>query len=228
MTDVLTKLKSLSSLKNKAFTQKLVPDTRLEILGVCVPDIRNVAKQLAKNKVAAMRFFESEHLYYEEWFTHGLLIGYFSDDHEKTLNLCKEFVSHIDNWAICDSFTASVKQIDKDQDFYLQDILKFTESKQPYVVRAGVTFLLNHYLCDKYFDTIISAIKDIDSDNYYVNMGVAWLLSVMLVKFYERAIPLFINPIFKKTVHNKAIQKAVESRRIPQRQKQYLKKLKIK
>ena len=224
---ITTELKNAATEFNKNFTRKLVPDTDYEILGVTVPQMRAIAKKLAKNTDLAREFLNENHKYYEEWFLHGLLIGEYCRLASETLALCKDFLPHIDNWAICDSFAAGLKTVKKNRGFFLPEVKKFTLSSHPYTVRAGVIILLSHYMEENYLGKITDIITAIKSGHYYVDMGIAWLLSVMLVKFYDNTLPLFTSPAFSRSVHNKAIQKAVESRRLSEEQKQYLKTLKI-
>lgn len=210
----------------KEFSKKLVPDTKYEIIGVRVPLLKKLAKNL-KNTQVANDFLNTSHIYYEEWFLHGLLISQESD-FEKALALLDKFIPHIDNWAICDSFVSSLKIIKHYPSIFYDKILRLISSELPYVKRVAIVIFLNYFLDDNFNSKTLTILSGIISDNYYVNMALAWYFSVALVKQYNDTIPYFTNyklPIF---VHNQALQKAIESYRVPNEKKTYLKSLKIK
>ena len=112
MSEYLNSLLAMQDKNYKIFTKKLVPDTKLEILGVRVPLLKNLAKQIVKNN-KQIDFLQQNHLYYEEYFLHGLIIGFSKFDIDQTISLINDFLSHIDNWAICDSTVSCIKILKK-------------------------------------------------------------------------------------------------------------------
>ncbi len=217
--------------KYKSFSEKLVPDTNYKILGVNVPTIKRIAKTLAlsKNDNELLNFFCSKHLYYEEYLLHGLLIGYLKKHNlNKIVEHIENFLPYIDNWAICDSTVMNLKIIGKNPDYFLSYIIKWIYNEHFYVKRFAIVSLMSYYLDDNFDSNIINLVSKIKSENYYVNMACAWFFSVALVKQYDQAIDILKKGLLSNFIHNKTIQKAIESFRIPQTTKDYLKSLKRK
>ena len=211
----------------KKFNEKIVPDTKYEMLGVRLPVIKKLAREIRKDNVLCESFLKEKHFYYEEYMLHGLLISeQYRNINDLLMNL-DIFMPDIDNWAICDSVAASLKIDKNDKKNFFEKTKILTRSPLPYTVRFGIVCMLDHFMEEEYLDEIINVLSKTEYGHYYVDMAAAWLLSVMLVKFYDYTIKLFITPHFIKFVHNKAIQKAVESRRISESDKLYLKTLKI-
>lgn len=224
-------LKTLNELKDEsyaAFSRKLVPDTSYPILGVRVPKLKAFAKELIKDDDLSTKFLNGEHVYYEEYFLHALVVAYKFKELNVTLERLNEFLPSVDNWAICDSLSAALKIFKKDSKIVFDCVKVWLKSNKPYVIRFGVVVLLLYYLDKNFTKEVFELIKNVKSDNYYVNMAIAWLISVALVKQYENTIELIENKVFPAFIHNKAIQKAVESFRISKERKSYLKTLKIK
>ncbi len=208
------------------FSQKLIPDTRLEIIGVRVPVIKQIVKQYA-NTDCASAFINEKHKYYEECFTHGLLIGAIKNDIQLVFEMLDAFLPHLDNWAICDSMVASLKIFKKYKTLTYENVLNYLKSNNPYTIRLGVIILLDYFLDDDFNDEIVNALLKVKNENYYVNMAIAWFISVALVKQYDIMIKHVENKRFSMFIHNKAIQKAKESFRINNDVKVYLNSLKI-
>jgi 3-methyladenine DNA glycosylase AlkD len=227
MTDFSSILKSLSEPDYRNFTRKLVPNTNYEIIGARVPKIKNLAKQL-KNSPEILDFFDSPHSYYEEYFLHGLLLGYFSNDINAVLKRVDEFLPYLDNWAICDSMVANLKIFAKHKEIVFDKLNEYIFSNEPYTVRFAIVALLNYFLCDDYYKKTIDLVIKVKSEYYYVNMAIAWFISVALIKRYDYTITIIKNKQLSKFCHNKSIQKAIESFRIDRKTKEFLKDLKIK
>lgn len=222
MIDVLNKIKEKSEPKIKEFTEKLVPDTKYKILGVRVPALKTIAKELACDKQSFYSFIGEQHEFYEEYFVHALAIGFIKTNDEEKLKLVSGFIPYIDNWAICDSFAASLKFFKN----LLPDIpLSYIDNQSPYVKRFGIVCLMDYFL-DKDFKTDhLYLLQKIKSDHYYVNMAIAWYYSVALVKQYDATISLIESRTLDKFVQNKTISKACDSYRISDEKKAYLKTL---
>lgn len=212
----------------KAFSKKLIPDTHYEILGIRVPTIKNIAKKYKTETLLIKNFFEEKHFFYEEWFLHGIMINQASTNVADALILLDKFLPFLDNWAICDSTSASLKILKKDKDITLNKIKEWIKSDNPYTIRFAVTVLMNYYLSENTQKIIFEYINSINSDNYYVNMAIAWFYSVALVKCYDQALYYIKEAKLKLFIHNKAIQKAIESYRISDSIKKYLRTLKRK
>ncbi len=220
------KLFSLKDDKYREFHKKLVPDTSYEIIGVRIPELKQLAKA-AVSDGSYECFLKESHRYYEEWMLHGLLIAFSKRGYDSAVALFEEFLPHIDNWAICDTTVSSMKILAKNTDKTLEKVRIWLTSENTYTVRVGVVSLLCYFSGDNFFDEIFTLLDGIKNENYYVEMAVSWLYSVLLVKHYNKTVLLFESGKLKKFIHNKSIQKALESYRIDDEKKQYLKTLKI-
>lgn len=228
MNDITKILIDNSDANYQNFSKKLVPDTNFKILGVRVPKIKEIAKNLVKtNRVIALKFLQDNHTYYEEYFLHGLIIGELKLSDSETINLIDKFLPTLDNWAICDSMVANLKIIKKSPKAFFDFIKKHTTNQNPYAVRFAIVCMLDYYLTNDYIDQVLFICKSITHSNYYVNMAIAWLISVALIKQYNKTIKLLENKLLPKFTHNKAIQKAIESFRINTGTKEYLRILKV-
>lgn len=220
--------KQLLSLKDEKyceFSKKLIPDTKKEIIGVRAPLIKKIIKE-NNDFTLISNFFQEKHVFHEEFLLHGLLIATIKDVNQ-ALSLLSEFVNQIDNWAVCDSTVSALKIFKKYPKQALDFAKKSILSPNPYVVRFGVVILLDYFLDDNFSNEIITLVKNISSEHYYVNMAIAWFFSVALVKQYDTALSVILEKNLPKFVNNKSIQKAIESFRIDKDKKEYLRKLKV-
>lgn len=212
--------------KYKAFHSSLIPNISPEsIIGVRTPQWRKLAKEIVAEGAANEFLSQLPHRYLEENNIHAAIICNLKCSFEETVRLTEEFLPYIDNWATCDSFTP--KNFKKYPEKVYPYILKWLKSDKTYTVRFAVVLLLNLFL-DEYFNPEINDILSrIETDEYYINMAIAWYYSFALIKQYNSTITFFTEKRLPVFVHNKAIQKAVESYRIPKETKEYLKLLKI-
>lgn len=211
----------------KKFSKRLIPDTNYPIIGVRVPFIKKLAKKYSANPPLIEQFLSENHTYYEEWFLHGILLGYIKEDLKELITKLELFLPHVDNWAICDSSVMNLKIINKHHAELLPKIKEWLFSDHPYTIRFAVVTLLSYFLGEHFEKEILDYVAKINSQHYYVKMSVAWLFSVALVKQYDVAISYFTNKELDRFTHNKALQKAIESFRISDDKKEFLKKLKI-
>lgn len=208
----------------KLFSEKLIPDTKCEILGLRASDARKIAKKFVCLDTGLSFLSSPEHVYHDENMVHAYMLGYYKGNDALEL-LCK-FLPYIDNWATCDSLCASLKGLFKQRDAMLDFIKDCIKSKHTYTVRFGLVCLLDYYIEEKYIPEITEIVKSVKSEEYYINMALAWLVSVMLVKEYSLTLPILKAHLLSKWVHNKAIQKARESYRISGERKAFLSLLK--
>ena len=207
----------------KKFNEKIVSDTSYEMLGVRIPEIRKVVKSVNSHD-EIYSFFDSKHRYFEEYLAHGLLIEKLNDESELYRNL-EDFLPLIDNWAICDSTVSSLKKLAKNKELLLQYVYRWIKSEHTYTVRFAIVCLLDYFTDKEYFDTVIKTVLAVKSDEYYINMAIAWLLSVFLVKNYEDTVRIIESKTLTKFIQNKTIDKARDSFRIDKNKKEYLKTL---
>lgn len=200
------------------FQKKLCPGTE-NIIGIRVPKLREFAKQ---NKDIDLKLIGYD--YYEEIMLRGMIIGMQKElDYEQI----KNFIPYIDNWAVCDVFCAGLKQVKKHKKEFLEFIKPYLSSKKEFEVRFAVIILLDYYIDNEHIDYILETLSKIDREEYYINMGIAWCYSVCFVKFYDKTLEFFKKTTLSKFIRNKSIQKALESYRITNEQKQELRKEKI-
>jgi len=215
-------LKSLSDLKYKEFHSKLV-NTKLEIIGIRVPIIRNIAKNISKTNVEEY-FKLVENNYYEEVMIYGLVLAN-SDLLDKFFI---DFIDKIDNWALCDSFVSSLKIINKKLGKYWIYTNSLIDYNNEFRTRVAIVIMLNYYLIDDYIDRVLYIVSNIKTNYYYINMAISWLLSVAIIKYPDKVIELFKQKKLSKFVQNKAISKIQDSYRIKKELKNKVKKYRIK
>ncbi|MEE0741474.1 MAG: DNA alkylation repair protein [Emergencia sp.] len=218
---------TLQDLTYRDFHSRLMPDYDKErIIGVRTPQLRKLAKTLAKDEQIREFLAELPHRYYEEDNLHSFLIPLIAADFDEALEMTETFLPYIDNWATCDGFR--VKQFLTDRDRLYEKTLDWMKSDHPYTVRYGVVTQLTCFLDDGFRSEGLKAVAEIGRPEYYINMAVAWYFSFALIKQYEEAIPYFTEKRLDRWVHNKALQKAIESYRIDKETKDWFRSLKIK
>lgn len=221
--------KELFALRDEAYFQfhkKLIPEIQEErIIGVRTPALRTYAKELAKRPEAYDFLQELPHTYYEENNLHGALLSLLYKDVESYLCELEKFLPYIDNWATCDMMGPKIFK--KNLPLVYEYVKKWIASEDTYTVRFGVVTLLGYFLEDAFEPEMLDLAAGIHSEEYYIKMAVAWYFSIALVKQYDAAIPYLQKQIMPTWTHNKAIQKAIESRQIDTETKKYLRTLKI-
>lgn len=223
---VRQELFELQDLKYRDFHAKLIPTMEKEkIIGVRTPALRGFAKKFGKTEESKLFIKKLPHQYYEENNLHGLLIEQIKDYDECLVEL-KRFLPYIDNWATCDLL--ALRLVKKHLDVFIKEIYKFMESEHTYIIRFGISMLMKYYLEDEFEIEYPDKVADIRSEEYYVNMMRAWYFATALAKQYEQIIPFIEKKCLDVWTHNKTIQKAIESYRITDEQKTYLRTLKIK
>ena len=212
--------------KYREFHKKLVPDTKYEIIGVRVPEIRKIVKNTVSNE-EIYSFLRSEHRYYEEYMAHGLIIAEKIKDIDEMYAILSDYLPKIDNWAICDTVAASLKKAAKNKELLLKNVKIWIKSTDVYTVRFAVVCLLTYFTDKEHTDNTIKIVSTIKTDEYYINMAIAWLYSVILVKNYDGIISLLESRALPQFIQNKTIDKARDSFRIDGTKKEYLKTLKF-
>ncbi len=215
-------------IKYRDFHKKIVA-TKYEIIGIRLPKLKEISKQLLKKYDLDYLLDNLNNHYYEEVMLEGLLIANAKIDDDRRTKLIDKYNPKIDNWAICDTFCSSLKVVKKNQDYYLKYINKYLNSKKEYYLRFGIVILLNYYINDNYYKMVYDIYLNTKSNYYYVNMAIAWGYSYLFIKYFEETRKFFIDNKDKidKWIYNKAIQKSVESFRISKENKDILKKMKI-
>ena len=224
--NIKEELKGLADKKYKEFHKGLCPGTE-NILGVRVPILRDYAKKLAKEYEIKELLENIDNEYYEEIMLQGMLIGLEKDkDIQNILKDIEAFVPKIDNWAVCDVFCAGLKITKKHLQEMWDFLQKYVTSDKEFEIRFGVVMILDYYITEEYLERIFAIFDSIKSNQYYVQMAVAWAISICLIKFYDKTINYLETSHIDKFTYNKALQKAIESYRITEEQKSFLRKMK--
>lgn len=208
------------------FQYKLIPGVdRGTVIGVRVPVLRKIAKEYVHSSEAENFLGELPHQFYDENMLHGMLISEIKD-----YNLCikrvNEFLPFVDNWAVCDTLVPKVFK--KNKQAILGEIYSWVSSKHIYTCRFGIGMLMRLFLDDEFEPKYLEIPANVKSDEYYVNMMIAWFFATALAKQWDSTIPFIEDYKLSPWVHNKTIQKAKESYRVSDEHKQYLNGLKIK
>ena len=208
------------------FQKKLIPTVNPDtIIGVRTPELRKYAKQLAKREDVREFLRDLPHSYFDENQLHAFIISGIKDYDHCMEEVCL-FLPYVDNWATCDQM--SPKVFKKHRQDLIAYIREWMDSGETYKVRFALGMLMEHFLEEDFAVEYLELAAGIRSQEYYVNMMVAWYFATALAKQYEAALPFLQDQRLDTWTHNKTIQKAVESYRISPEQKAYLKTLKIK
>ena len=224
--EVQHRLFDLQDLKYKDFSSKLMPTVNPEtVIGVRTPDLRKLAKEVSKTPEASDFLKILPHTYYEENNLHGFIIETIRD-YDAAIAAIDTFLPYIDNWATCDLI--SPKLFKKYLPELYEKIIVWLKSDKTYTVRFGIGMLMSFYLDENFKAEMLELVAGVRSEEYYINMMIAWYFATALAKQYDAALPYIRNQRLDKWTHNKAIQKTIESYRISDESKAYLRTLKVK
>lgn len=217
---------ALQDLKYRDFQCKLMPTVPTEtVIGIRTPELRKYAKTFSKTPEAAEFLKILPHRYYEENNLHGILIESMRD-YGQVIAALDAFLPYVDNWATCDLMRPKVFQ--KHLPELLEEIRRWMASDRTYTIRFGMEMLMTFYLDEAFRPEYLDWVAEVRSQEYYVNMMIAWYFATALAKQYGAVLPYIENHRLEPWTHNKAIQKAIESYRITEEQKMYLRTLKVK
>lgn len=224
--DIRKTLLSMQDEKYRAFQVKLFPTVDPQtVIGVRTPDLRGYAKKLLKEEDVSAFLSDLPHRYFDENQLHAFILSELKD-YGKCMEEVNRFLPYVDNWATCDQMSPKVFKKNRPQ--LLEQIRIWLKSDRTYTIRFAIGMLMEHYLDDAFDLRYPEMVAGIRSDEYYVNMMIAWYFATALAKQYDEILPFIENRRLDVWTHNKAIQKAIESYRITPEQKEYLKGLKIK
>ena len=220
------RLFELQDEKYRDFQQGLIPSVeQKEFIGIRTPALRKLAKELYKAGDLDEFFQDLPHKYFDENQLHAFAISEIKD-FDECMKALEEFLPFVDNWATSDQMSPKVFKKNKEELF--SHIKKWLGSDHTYTVRFGIGMLMQHFLDEDFDLSYPEMVAEIRSDEYYINMMIAWYFATALAKQYERILPFIEEKRLSPWTHNKAIQKSVESYRITDEQKTYLRRLKIK
>lgn len=222
--EILKELYEMQDLKYKKFDSSLCPNVD-NIIGVQIPKLRAIAKRLVKE--GKKEYLDLENIeYYEEKVIQGLMIGMSKLSIGETKVNLKKFIPKIDSWAVCDVVCSSLKITVKHQEEMWELLETYLNSKEEFELRFVIVMYLDYYLNNEYIDKVMENISKIKSDKYYVQMAIAWLLAESYIKQKEKATEYLKNNKLDNFTHNKAIQKIIDSYRVSQQEKEFVRTLK--
>ena len=225
MTEIQQRLFALQDAGYRDFHAALMPTVdKTLVIGVRMPALRALAKELKGTELAADFMAALPHKYYEENNLHAALIGHIRD-FDACIAAVERFLPYVDNWATCDMMNP--RALAKDKAALLERIRLWLQSGHTYTVRFGMEMLMNHFLEEDFREEYPALVASVQSEEYYVRMMQAWYFATALAKQYEAAVTYLEQRRLGAWVHNKTIQKARESFRVSQEQKEYLKSLKV-
>ncbi len=220
---ITDRLFELQDTDYRDFQSRLIPDISKEkIIGVRTPILRKLAKELAGTEEAENFISSLPHRFYEENNLHTFLVCGMKD-YDACMAEVERFLPYIDNWATCDGFLPKV--FEKHRNKVYAKIKQWLGSSETYTVRFAIVTLMG-YLKNDFDEQMLSLVADIRSEEYYVNMAIAWYFSMALAKQYDAALPYLLEERLDRWTHNKSIRKAIESRQIDDKTKDYLRTLK--
>ena len=222
--EIREKLSSLQDLKYRDMQVRIIPSVKPEsIIGVRTPELRKMAKELAQSQEIGVFLENLPHKFFEENQLHAFIVSGMKD-YRECLGALNRFLPYVDNWATCDQMSPRVFK--KHRPELMESIRGWLGSAETYTIRFGIGMLMEHYLDEDYDPACPEMVAAVRSEEYYVNMMIAWYFATALAKQYEAVLPFITEHRLDTWTHNKAIQKAIESFRITPEQKEYLKSLK--
>lgn len=205
------------------FQAGLIPELdRKQMLGVRAPSLKSLAKELACKKDISLFLSELPHYYHEENMLHVYILS-FAHDYSECITLIKDFLPFVENWAVCDSLRPKCFEAHRAE--LKEEIYDWLSSSDIYTVRFAVEMLMIHYLEEDFQTDFLCKVSEIVSGEYYLNMMLAWYFATALAKRWNETISFLEQRKLSEWVHKKTIQKAIESNRISEDRKIYLKQI---
>lgn len=207
--NVKEQLLELADPKYQQFSSRLLPGVD-HLLGVRLPQLRKMAKQLAKEE-GEVFLSQNDDIYFEEIMLKGMVIGYLKAPAEEILVHVKQFVPLISNWSVCDSFCSGLKLTKQNQALFWPMLISYLQSDSEFEVRFALVMMLNYYVDNVYIERVLFSCEQVRHDGYYVKMAVAWLLSVSYQKYPQLTLRFLEETTLDTFTYNKALQKISES-----------------
>ncbi len=212
MDSIRERILKLADKKMKKFNSGIIPNS-LPILGIKNDEIRLIAKDICKNDV--LSFLDNyEFIYYEEQLLYAFVLGTAKLPYDVKFKYLDKFIPTITDWAVHDGLVSSLKCVKKNKEEYLKFILKYVNSKKEFEVRFVAIMLMDYYLDDDHINLVYNVIFKLYLEDYYVKMGVAWLIATMAINYKDYVLKVFEKDDFDRWTINKSISKIRESYRI--------------
>lgn len=211
-------LEMLSEEKYRCFSASLLPGIN-NILGVRLPNLRKIAKKIARDDWRTV-IGGISHNTFEETMLHGMILGYVKTDTEELLNNIAAFVPFIDNWSVCDSFCIGLKFTCENKQLVWKFLQPYFLSSKEFDIRFGVVMLLDYYIEPDYIDQILPLLDAIKHPGYYAKTAVAWAISMCFVKFPETTMDYLCHNTLDDDTYNRTLSKITESLQVDSETKQ--------
>ena len=220
---VYERLAAFADEKYRNFQSKLVPNIPKEtVLGVRTPDMRKIAKEIKGTEEADAFLVQLPHEYYEENLVHFFLIAEIRD-FDECVKAVETFLPYVDCWPVCDQ--SSPRAFARNHERLLPFIKKWIGSEDVYTARFGIRMLMNEFLGEDFRPEYLEWVAAVKGEDYYIKMMVAWYFATALAKRYDESVVYVEERRLEPWTHKKAIQKAIESFRVSDEHKEYLKTL---
>lgn len=221
--EILEEIKGLADEKYREFHKKLIPGVETEFLGVRVPALRSVAKRICKEDFRIFLAECEDTGIYEMIMLYGMVLAGAPCEFEEKLSYLKKFIPKIDNWAVCDTVCASLKDVKRNKDRMYEFLKPLLRSDKEYELRFAIVILMQYYITEEEIDMVLDWYGNIHHEGYYVKMAVAWGISVCFVKFRDKTLKFLEQGVPDPFTYQKAIQKIRESYRVSREDKEMLK-----
>ena len=219
------KIEELADEKYKKFHTGLCPNSN-EILGVRVPILRNLAKEIVKEGNVEDYLENALDNSYEEILVQGMVLGLWKTNIETFSNYLQKFIPKINSWAVCDISVAGFKITKKNMEYMCDFLQQYLKSDKEFELRFAIVMLLDFYITDEYIDKVLEILNNVKHEGYYVKMAVAWAIQVAFVKYPVQTMKLLKNNKIDDWTYNKALQKIIESYRVDEKMKKEIKTMK--
>lgn len=223
--EIRKKLIELIDVKYKEFNSNLCPGIN-NILGVRIPDLRKLAKEIVKDGDWEEYLQNAQDDYNEEKILQALVIGLAKMDIKKCSKYLEMFIPKIDNWAVCDTLVSGLKITKNNMEYMWKFIDKYLHSNKEFEIRFGIVMILNYYINEEYIERSLEILNNIKHEGYYVKMAVAWAISIAYIKQQEKTMKLLKNNKLDDFTYNKSLQKITESYRIDDETKRTIRSMK--
>lgn len=215
-------LKTLQDIKYRDFHKKIILNDN--VIGIKTDILKKIAKEISKGDYESYFKYNNSD-YYEPIMIEGLIIGYLKCDFEILISYINNYLSKVNNWAHIDLLVSNLKIIKKYEKVGFSYAKKLIHNKNTYYKRCGIIILLDYYLNDKYIDKVLDIVSKINANDYYVKMGISWLISIAYIKYKEKTLLYLVN-IKDDFIYNKTLSKIIDSKRISKEEKLFIKSLK--
>lgn len=225
MRNIRTELMQFQEENYQTFSSSLIPNSK-PLLGVRIPVLRKLAKEIAKEEDWILFLEEGAEEYFEEMTIKAFVIGYAKADIEVILEQAGHFIPKISDWSVCDSFCSTFQIAKKNRQRVWEFLMPYLKSDKEFELRAAAVLMMDYYLTEEYIEQVLAAYNQISPVGYYTQMGVAWGIATAYAKFPKQTMVFLQENTLDNFTYNKAITKMLESYRVPSEDKAILQGMK--